>query len=76
MTMPQMPEKIVVLGTGGTMAGTARCAADNVGYTAAQVGVAQLLDAVPDIDDVGRGAARSDLRDARIHLLAVTKGIA
>jgi L-asparaginase len=55
VTMPQMPEKIVVLGTGGTMAGTARCAADNVGYTAAQVGVAQLLDAVPGLSRVLAG---------------------
>ena len=33
----------VVLGTGGTIAGTAEDAKDNVGYKAAQVGVAQLL---------------------------------
>ena len=57
MTMPQMPEKIVVLGTGGTIAGTARCAADNVGYTAAQVGVAQLLDAVPGLSRVLGGCS-------------------
>ncbi|MGE0332500.1 MAG: asparaginase [Ramlibacter sp.] len=36
-------KKIVVLGTGGTIAGTAASPGDNVGYTAAQVGVAQLL---------------------------------
>jgi len=42
----------VVLGTGGTIAGTAASAGDNVGYTAAQVGVAQLLDSVPAL--VGR----------------------
>ncbi len=39
--------KIVVLGTGGTIAGTAGTAGDNIGYTAAQLGVAQLLDALP-----------------------------
>jgi len=33
----------MVLGTGGTIAGTAEAAADNVGYRAAQLGVAQLL---------------------------------
>ncbi|HJV62360.1 MAG TPA: asparaginase [Albitalea sp.] len=38
---------VVVLGTGGTIAGTAADAADNVGYTAAQLGVAQLVKAVP-----------------------------
>lgn len=57
MTMAQMVEKIIVLGTGGTIAGTARCAADNVGYTAAQVGVAQLLDAVPGLVRVLAGRA-------------------
>lgn len=39
--------KIVVLGTGGTIAGTAAQAGDNVGYTAAQLGVGQLVAAVP-----------------------------
>ncbi|MEO8806796.1 MAG: asparaginase [Burkholderiaceae bacterium] len=38
---------VVILGTGGTIAGMAKHAADNVGYTAAQIGVAQLLAAVP-----------------------------
>jgi L-asparaginase len=39
--------KLVVLGTGGTIAGTAAQAGDNIGYTAAQVGVEQLLQAIP-----------------------------
>jgi L-asparaginase len=34
--------KLAVLGTGGTIAGTASDAQDNIGYTAAQIGVAQL----------------------------------
>ncbi len=38
---------VVVLGTGGTMAGTAAGPGDNIGYTAAQVGVTQLLAAIP-----------------------------
>lgn len=41
----------MVLGTGGTIAGTAANAGDNVGYTAAQVGVAQLLAAIPALRD-------------------------
>jgi L-asparaginase len=40
-------KKILVLGTGGTIAGTAASACDNVGYQAAQVGVAHLLQGVP-----------------------------
>ena len=38
---------VVILGTGGTIAGTAANAADNVGYQAAQLGVAHLVQAVP-----------------------------
>jgi L-asparaginase len=40
-------KKIVILGTGGTIAGTAAQAGDNLGYTAAQVGVQQLVAALP-----------------------------
>ena len=43
-----LSKKIVLLGTGGTIAGSATDADDNLGYTAAQVGVAQLLLAIPD----------------------------
>lgn len=45
--------KIVVLGTGGTIAGVARKAGDNVGYDAAQLGVAQLLQGLPGADARG-----------------------
>lgn len=45
-------EKIVVLGTGGTIAGKAANRADNIGYTAAQVGVAQLLEGLPGLPTV------------------------
>jgi L-asparaginase len=51
----QISKKLLVLGTGGTIAGTASSASDNVGYTAAQVGVGQLLDAVPGLAGVLRG---------------------
>lgn len=37
------PEKIVILATGGTLAGTAAVAHDNVGYRAAQLGIDELL---------------------------------
>lgn len=35
--------RVVVLGTGGTISGRARSAGDNIGYTAGEVGVADLL---------------------------------
>lgn len=55
MTSTSIFEKIVVLGTGGTIAGTAASGADNIGYTAAQVGVAQLLAAIPGLSSVLAG---------------------
>lgn len=54
--MQVVAEKIVVLGTGGTIAGTAAHAGDNIGYTAAQVGVQQLLDAVPGLASLAQAA--------------------
>ena len=47
--------RIVVLGTGGTIAGTAARAGDHTGYTAAQLGVAQLLDAIGTLPAALRG---------------------
>ncbi|MDD2547657.1 MAG: asparaginase [Burkholderiaceae bacterium] len=44
-------KKIVVLGTGGTIAGVAALETDNLGYQAGQLGVAQLLAAVPGLCD-------------------------
>lgn len=38
---------IVVLGTGGTIAGRAASATDNLGYRAAELGVAELLGGIP-----------------------------
>jgi L-asparaginase len=45
-------KKVMVLGTGGTIAGTASSASDNIGYIAAQVGVDQLLSDIPGLDGV------------------------
>lgn len=42
-----MSKKIVVLGTGGTIAGMSSTVGDNVGYTAGQVGVSDLVSLVP-----------------------------
>ena len=49
-------QKIVFLGTGGTIAGTAAHALDHTGYTAAQVGVHDLLTALPSLTEgIGTG---------------------
>jgi L-asparaginase len=44
--------KIVVLGTGGTVAGTSPSKGDNIGYTAATLGIAQLLGAIDSLKEV------------------------
>ena len=41
-------QKIVILGTGGTIAGTAATATDHIGYSAAQVGIEALVAAIAD----------------------------
>jgi L-asparaginase len=50
-----MAKKLVFLGTGGTIAGTATNAADNVGYRAAQLGIDHLLGAVPGLQYAAGG---------------------
>ena len=45
-----MPREIVVLGTGGTIAGSAASQADHVGYTAGQISVCRtLMAALPEL---------------------------
>ncbi|CAN5450866.1 asparaginase [soil metagenome] len=44
---------LVILGTGGTIAGRALSAFDHIGYTAAQVGIDQLLEAIPALAECG-----------------------
>lgn len=58
--------RIVVLGTGGTIAGRATSVDDNIGYTAAQVGVTDLLGtmaAPPGIELVAEQVAQVDSKD-------------
>lgn len=50
-----MTEHIIVLGTGGTIAGTAASSSDHTGYTAAQLGVDALLKAVPGLQAALKG---------------------
>ena len=45
----QMQRQIVILGTGGTIAGVAASVDDDLNYTAAQIGVDQLVAAVPGL---------------------------
>lgn len=47
------PHYVVIIGTGGTMAGQSINARDNIGYTAAQVSIEQLLGSIPGIAEAG-----------------------
>ena len=67
--------KIVVLGTGGTIAGRASRAYDNLGYTAGEVGVAQLLESLDgslaglaDVDLISEQVAQVDSKDMGFSL--------
>jgi L-asparaginase len=53
--MAKINQKIVVLATGGTIAGTASSAADHTGYTAAQIGVDQLMRSVHGLQNALQG---------------------
>ena len=58
--------RVIVLGTGGTIAGRAVAADDNIGYTAAEVGVADLLhgiDAPAGVDLLAEQVAQVDSKD-------------
>ena len=64
--MQSTSSTVVILGTGGTIAGTAASASDNVGYTAAQIGVTALVQAVPALAGVALEAeqvAQIDSKD-------------
>jgi L-asparaginase len=54
--MAKIIQKVVILGTGGTIAGTAASSADHTGYTAAQIGVQQLLGDMSGLAEALQGA--------------------
>ena len=63
--------RVVVLGTGGTIAGKAASSGDNIGYTAGQVGVADLLggiDAPAGVTLVAEQVAQLDSKDMSFEI--------
>ncbi len=48
--MQNIANRLVVLGTGGTIAGTAADPSDHTGYRSASLGIAQLLEGLPGLD--------------------------
>lgn len=64
-------KKIAVLATGGTLAGKASSAADNIGYTAAQIAVGDLLAAIPALAGtplVAEQVAQVDSKDMSFEI--------
>jgi L-asparaginase len=61
-----MSKKVIFLGMGGTIAGTAASAADNVGYRAAQVKVEQLLQAIPTLQGALAGCEMESEQVAQV----------
>lgn len=57
--------RIVVLGTGGTIAGRAASGGDNIGYTAGQVGVADLLGGIEAPDGLALTAEQVAQLDSK-----------
>ncbi|MFY4534216.1 asparaginase domain-containing protein, partial [Escherichia coli] len=51
--------KLVILGTGGTIAGRADSQSQAVGYKAGQITVQSLLDAVPDLEQQALGPVQT-----------------
>lgn len=62
-------KKIAVLATGGTIAGQAASANDNVGYVAAQLGIDELIAALPALQDWPLVAEQVVQGEARIALM-------
>jgi L-asparaginase len=73
MAHSPLPEvrRVVVLGTGGTIAGRAASSGDNIGYTAGQVGVADLLggiEAPEGVTLVTEQVAQVDSKDMALEI--------
>lgn len=71
-------DRVVVLGTGGTIAGTAESSSDHTGYTAAQLSIEQLMHSVPVLTEALQGrelvveqVAQLDSKDMDLTTLAV-----
>lgn len=64
-------QRVLVLGTGGTIAGRAASSGDNVGYVAGQVGVAELLagiEAPPGVELEAEQVAQVDSKDMEFSI--------
>ena len=74
--MQNIDSKVIVLATGGTIAGTSDDAGDNVGYTAAEIGVAALVRAVPALAGLAIEAEQMAQLDSKSMSHAVWRELA
>ena len=72
----QGAQRLVILGTGGTIAGRAAQAGDNVGYVAGQVSVGDLVAAVPMLKDLLLDVEQVAQLDSKDMDFAVWKALA
>ena len=73
------PRRVVVLGTGGTISGRAANSGDNIGYTAGEVGVADLLggiEAPAGVTLAAEQVAQVDSKDMSFACLLYTSDAA
>lgn len=68
--------RVIVLGTGGTIAGRAGTASDNIGYTAGEVGVADLLQGIDAPRGIGLEAEQVSQVDSKDMGCAIWRTLA
>lgn len=68
--------RVIVLGTGGTIAGRAGTASDNIGYTAGEVGVADLLQGIDAPPGIGLEAEQVSQVDSKDMGFAIWRTLA
>lgn len=74
--LTQAAKRLVILGTGGTIAGRSTQAGDNLGYVAAQLTVADLVNALPLLKDLPLDVEQVAQLDSKDMGFAVWKALA
>ena len=69
-------KKIAVLATGGTLAGKAATAGDNIGYTAAEIPIGEILAAIPALQRFALVAEQVAQVDSKDMTLAIWRDLA
>jgi len=73
---PSTPRRVVVLGTGGTISGRSDRGGDNIGYTAGEVAVADLLGGIEAPEGVTLAAEQVAQADSKDMSFAIWRALA